>query len=126
LHVLIRIEGFDLPGRSCGPSPERPEGHHNIHVAVQGRKGQGDLLGLVPADAVEAVWNLACSVASPPPEADLGGPHIHGSPGKRFLYLSWGVVDAAGVFTMFRRAKLWLDAVPKTVMTAACASLAPL
>jgi hypothetical protein len=118
--VLIRIEGLDLPGRSCGPSPERPGGHHNIHVAVQGRKGQGDLLGLVPADAAGAVWNLACWVVSPPPEADLRGPHIHGSPGRRFIYLSWGVVDDGAVFTMFRRAKLLLDAVPNTVMKAAC------
>src|ERR1700678_2783055 len=48
--VLIRIEGSDLPGSSCGPGPDYPDGHHNIHVAVQGRKGQQDLFGLVPAD----------------------------------------------------------------------------
>jgi hypothetical protein len=45
--VLIRIEGFDLPGRTCGPGPDYPDGHHNIHVAVQGRKAQQDLLDLV-------------------------------------------------------------------------------
>ena len=118
--VLVRIEGHDLPGRTCGPGPDYPNGHHNIHVAVQGRKGQRDLLGLVPADVSGAVWDLECAVASPPPTTDLRGPKIQGSPGKRFIYLTWGVVDDPGAFTMFRRAKLWLDAVPAAVMETAC------
>ena len=42
--MLIRVEGFDLPGRTCGPGPDYPDGHHDIHVAVQGRNGQRDLL----------------------------------------------------------------------------------
>lgn len=117
--VLIRIEGSDLPGRSCGPGPDYPDGHHEVHVAVQGRKGQHDLFGLVPGDAQSARWELECEIASPPPGADLRGAQIHGSPGRRFIYLSWGVLDPAGSFTMFRRAKLWLDAVPDEVMTAA-------
>jgi hypothetical protein len=58
-------------------------------------------------------------IVRPPPEIDLRGPQIQGSPGKRFIYLSWGVVDSAGGFRMFRRAKLWLDAVPQDVMAAA-------
>src|SRR3954470_15071040 len=94
--VLIRIEGFDLPGLSCGPSPDRPGGHHNIHVAVQGRKGTDDLLGLVAADATGAVWELPCEFVGPPPSTDVRGPQIQGSPNKRFVYLSWGVVDAPG------------------------------
>jgi hypothetical protein len=60
--VLIRIEGFDLPGRTCGPEPDYPGGHHNVHVAVQGRKGQADLLGLVPADVASATWQPGCDV----------------------------------------------------------------
>ena len=120
--MLIRIQGSDLPGRTCGPGPDFPDGHHNIHVAVQGRKGQQDLHGLVPADQPSVVWELACAIAPPPPDNDLRGPQIQGSPGKRFIYISWGVVDESGVFTMFRRAKLWLDAVPADVMAKACAS----
>jgi hypothetical protein len=118
--VQIRIEGFDLPGRSCGPGPDYPHGHHNIHVAVQGRKGQQDLIGLVPADVTSATWQLDCDMASPPPAVDLRGPQIQGSPGKRFVYISWGVVDEADGFKMFRRAKIWLDAVPGDIMEAAC------
>ena len=96
--MQIHIEGFNLPGRSCGPGPDYPDGHHNIHVAVQGRKGQQDLLGLVPADVTSATWQLDCDVVSPPPAADLRGPQIQGSPGKRFIYLTWGVVDLDGHF----------------------------
>jgi hypothetical protein len=118
--MLIRIEGSDLPGRTCGPGSDYPDGHQNIHVAVQGRKGQLDLLGMVPADLPEASWELECSIASPPPDVDLKGAHIQGPVGKRFIYLSWGVVDGGGAFTMFRRAKLWLDAVPARVMALAC------
>jgi len=118
--VKIRIEGYDLPGRYCGPGPDCPDGHHNVHVAVQGRKGQTDLYGLVPGDVESPVWELDCTFASPPPNPDLRSPQIHGSTGKRFIYLSWGVVDDARRFTMFRRAKLWLDAVPPAVMTTAC------
>jgi hypothetical protein len=119
---LIRIEGSDLPGTSCGPGPDYPDGHHHVHVAVQGRKGQQDLFGLAPGDAKSAVWELECRAAATSPPLDLRGPQIQGSPGRRFIYLTWGVVDAAEVFTMFRRAKLRLDAVPAEVLEAARAS----
>jgi Family of unknown function (DUF5990) len=116
--VLIQIEGTDLPGRSCGPGPDFPDGHHNIHVAVQGRKGHQDVFGLTPADAPAARWEIESQVVSHSP-IDLRGPHLHGSPGHRFIYLTWGVVAQPGSFTMFRRAKLLLDAVPEQVLTLA-------
>jgi hypothetical protein len=65
--VMLRIEGFDLPGRTCGPGPDHPDGHHNVHIAVQSRKGQQDLLGLVPADVASTVRELSCDVVTPPP-----------------------------------------------------------
>jgi hypothetical protein len=74
---------------------------------------------LVPADVPFAVWELESHVVSPPPHADLRGPHIHGAPRQRFIYITWGVVEKSGGFTMFRRAKLWLDAVPDETMTQA-------
>ena len=104
---------------SCGAGPDYPDGHHNVHVAVQGRKGQQDLLGIVPGDARSARWELECKPGSSTGGVDLRGPQIQGSPGRRFIYLSLGVIDAAGSFTMFRRAKLWLDAVPDQAMMAA-------
>jgi hypothetical protein len=114
--VLIHIKGIDLPGRDCGPGPDFPDGHHNVHVAVQGRKSQQDLFGLTPADVPIASWEIEAQLVSPSP-FDLRGPQIHGSPGHRFLYLTWGVVDQPGSFTMFRRAKLWLDTVPEDVLS---------
>jgi hypothetical protein len=115
--VLIRIEGTDLPGNSCGPSPERPAGHRGIHVAVQRRNKPDELLDLTPGDAPTAAWTLD-AVVTPAPDggADLNGPYIQGPPGGRFIYLNWGTVDGSGEFTMFRRAKLWLNAVPPEVL----------
>ncbi len=117
--MLIRIEGSELPGRSCDPGPNFPDGHHNVHVAVQGRNGQQDLFGLYPGDARSARWDLECDVVSAPPRIDLQGRHIQGSPGQRFIYLSWGVLESADSFIMFRRAKLWLDTVPDEILGAA-------
>ncbi len=118
--MLIRIEGVDLPGRTCGPGPDYPDGHHNIHVAVQGKKGQQDLFGLTPGDAQSVVWDLEATVVARSPEIDVRGPQIQGPPGKRFIYLTWGVVGEDGSFRMFRRAKLWLHAIPPEVLAKAC------
>jgi hypothetical protein len=50
---------------------------------------------------------------------DVTGPYIQGRRGGRFIYLSWGTVDDAGAFTLFRRAKLMLDAVEPATLDAA-------
>jgi hypothetical protein len=117
--VQIRIEGTGLPGRYCGPSPDRPDGYHNVHVGVQ-RRNQGDkLLGLVPADAPEVLWAVDCDAVPAGAGFDIRGPYIQGPPGGRFIYLSWVTVEDGASFKMFRRAKLLLDAVPRDVMSAA-------
>lgn len=119
-RMRIRIEALDLPGRSCSPSHGQLGGYHNIHVGVQSRNKRDELLGLVPGDVPAATWTLECAQA--PSRAgivDLRGPYIQGPPGGRFIYLSWGTVDDAGEFTMFRRAKLWLDAIPPAVLDSA-------
>jgi hypothetical protein len=113
---LIRIEASNLPGRSCGPSPDSPGGYHNIHVGLQRRNKPAELLGLVPGDAPSATWTVDCSPVRGPDGVDLKGPYVQGPPGGRFIYLSWGTVDDAATFTLFRRAKLWLDAIPPTVL----------
>jgi hypothetical protein len=113
--VKIRIEASELPGSSCDPGPDAPAGHHNVHVCVQGRK-RDDLLGLVPGDASTATWTLDCTAVSTPTGVDVKGPHVQGPPGGRFIYLSWGTVDDAQSFTMFRRAKLLFDAIPPNVI----------
>jgi hypothetical protein len=117
--MQLRIEGFDLPGRSCGPSPDVPAGYRNVHVGVQRRNRRDDLLDLVPGDASSASWSFACSVVRSPTGLDIRGPYVQGPPGGRFVYLSWGTVDDHDAFTLFRRAKLWLDAVPAPVLETA-------
>ncbi|MDQ6616244.1 MAG: DUF5990 family protein [Actinomycetota bacterium] len=112
----IRIEAGDLPGKSCGPSPDVPDGYRNVHVGVQRRNRRDELLGLTSGDASSATWSLECTAVPSPVGADIRGPYIQGPPGGRFIYLSWGTIDAAGTFTLFRRAKLWLDAVPADVI----------
>jgi hypothetical protein len=114
--MQIRIEATDLPGHSCGPSPERPGGHHGIHVAVQRRGRPGELLGLTPADADSAAWTIEAAAAAGPDGTDLKGPYIQGPPGGRFIYLSWGTVSDDQPFTMFRRAKLWLEGLDPAVL----------
>jgi hypothetical protein len=119
--VLIRIEAYDLPGGSCGPSPERPAGHHGIEVGVQRKNKPSDLMGRVRADAESVTWELEATPVSSDP-VDFRGPYISGPPGGRFIYLSWGVVEGPESFEMFRRAKLMFDGIPNEVMSAARAS----
>ncbi|HEX4243956.1 MAG TPA: DUF5990 family protein [Acidimicrobiales bacterium] len=114
--MQIRIEGRDLPGSSCGPSPDSPGGYRNIHVGVQRRNHRDELLGLVSAQASAASWTVDCNPVRSIKGIDLTGPFIQGPSGARFIYLSWGTVDGADVFTLFRRAKLWFDAIRPAVV----------
>jgi hypothetical protein len=120
--MRIEIHATQLPGAACGPSRDRPGGHRGIHVAVQRRGRPGELLGLVRGDAASASWSLDCEPRQTTDGTDLTGPYIQGRPGGRFIYLSWGTVESPGTFTMFRRAKLMLDAVADEVLEAAVAS----
>ena len=120
-RVQIRIEGSDLPGRSCGASGDFP-GYENIHVGVQRRTPRDELLGPTPGDAPSVEWLLECEVVDRAPGVDFKGPYIQGRPHERFIYLSWGTLDGGRVFTMFRRAKLWLDDLDPAVVAASRAS----
>ncbi|MGH3547224.1 MAG: DUF5990 family protein [Pseudonocardiaceae bacterium] len=117
--VLIQIEGVDLPGLGCAPSPDSPGGYFNVHVAVQRRNRRAELLGLTPGNATSATWAIDCVPVRTASGFDLKGQHIQGPPGARFIYLSWGTVDDAKNFELFRRAKLWLDCIPSEVVASA-------
>ncbi|MFJ7586822.1 DUF5990 family protein [Streptomyces sp. NPDC097617] len=119
--MQIRIEAVDLPGRDCPPAPDFP-GQRNIHVAVQRRDRPGELLGLHPGDAASATWTLECTATQTGAGIDLKGPYVQGRPAGRFVYLSWGSVGDVGGFTMFRRAKLMLDAIAAETAAAALRS----
>lgn len=117
--IQIRIEASGLPGRDCPPSPDSPAGYRNIHVGVQRRGRRDEVLDLHPGDAPAACWALPATAAPGPAGTDLTGPYIQGPRGGRFIYLSWGTVDEAGAFTLFRRAKLMLAAVDPATLDAA-------
>jgi hypothetical protein len=119
--IQIRILGHDLPGASCGPGPDYPDGHPDIHVAVQRRNRPAELLGVFPGSATTVEWTLECSATDGPAGCDVRGPYVQGPRGGRFVYLSWGVLHPGGEFVMFRRAKLMLDGVPPDVLRGAMA-----
>ena len=83
------------------------------------RNRRDELLGLVAGNAASATWTLDCAAVPLATGIDLRGPYIQGPPSGRFIYLSWGTVDDNKHFTLFRRAKLWLDGVPADVMDSA-------
>ncbi len=118
--VTIRIEGFNLPGRRCVglPGIAKPV-YENVHVGVQ----QGrDVVNRVPGDAATASWELELAVVTGRDgNPDLRGPWVHGKPGDRFLYLSWGECDALGHFDSFRRAKLMLGTIDAALVHEAVA-----
>jgi hypothetical protein len=119
--MQIRILGSDLPGLACAASGDFP-GYENIHVAVQRRNRPDESLGMVPADRPSVRWELDCDAVVTADGVDFKGPYIQGRPQQRFIYLSWGTVAPEGTFTMFRRAKLWLDRLDRDVIDAASRS----
>jgi hypothetical protein len=112
--VRIRIEGTDLPGHRGGAEADALR-LGNVHVGVQ-RKAE--VVDRVPADAPAATWELDVASRDIDGLLDVGGPWVHGRPGARFLYLSWGTVEG-DLFTMFRRAKLLFGDIPTALLRAA-------
>lgn len=86
---------------------------------MQRRDRPAELLDPQPGDAASATWTLECTAIASPTGTEVKGPYVQDRLGRRFIYLSWGSVDESGAFTMFRRAKLMLDAVPADVLAAA-------
>ncbi|MFD9445546.1 DUF5990 family protein [Streptomyces sp. NPDC060006] len=118
--MRIRIDAVDLPGLTRpAPTEGNVPAYDNLHVAVQRRDRPGELLEPQPGDAESATWTLECTATASPTGTDVKGPYVQDRLGRRFIYLSWGTVDGAGLFTMFRRAKLMLDVVPADVLAAA-------
>jgi hypothetical protein len=109
--VLVRIEGSELPGR--GPGDEAGKLRlGNVHVGVQ-RKAE--VVERIPATAESARWEFEVVSREVDGLLDVGGPWVHGRPGARFLYLSWGAVDG-DAFAMFRRAKLLFGDIPTELL----------
>ncbi|WP_328478489.1 DUF5990 family protein [Streptomyces sp. NBC_00377] len=120
--MRIRIDADDLPGLTRPPADGTERVYRNIHAAVQRRDRPADLLEPQPGDAGSATWTPECTTTPSPSGTDVRGPYVQGYPGRRFVYLSWGTLDEGGTFTMFRRGKLMLDAIPAEILDAAARS----
>lgn len=118
----LRIEATGLPGRTCGAGPGFP-GYEDVHVAVQRRGRPAELLDPQPGDAAFARWSLECEVKRlADGRPDVTGRYVQGGAGGRFVYLSWVAADGEGGRSMFRRAKLMLEAVDRETVEAAAGS----
>ncbi|GGN62770.1 hypothetical protein GCM10010112_21310 [Actinoplanes lobatus] len=113
--MRMRIEGDDLPGRSGAPQAGALR-LGGVEVGVQRRT---EVVDRVPVHADRAVWELDVDTRDMGEGlVDVGGPWVHGRPGARFLYLSWGATGD-GSFAMFRRAKLMFGDIPGDLLHAA-------
>lgn len=114
--MQLSITGVHLPGRTfC-----RPDGSvmDNVHVGVQLRR---DPAHMIRADATEAIWVLDIDVVQTDDGYDFRGPAVQGKRGERFVYLTWGNLEAGHLET-FRRAKLMLNRVDPDVIEGALLS----
>ncbi len=113
----LRIIGENLPGRTwCRDDGSPLEG---VHVGVQVRRAPAQL---VSAGADRAEWDVDVDVIDVDGQPDFRGPVVQGRRGARFVYLTWGNVDASGDFEMFRRAKLLLSEIPPDLVRPGIAS----
>ena len=100
--MLLEIRGHRLPGPDwyAGVCARR-----NIHCGLQlGREPYE----LVRGGTEHAVWSVELRVLADDDGIDFRGRAVQGRRGERFVYLTWGEIDSAGAFSMFRRAKLML------------------
>ena len=114
--MRLEIRASDLPGRQFGPAQGADVEHHNVCVGLQiGREPEQ----VVEADAEQVTFSAEMTVMPLEEGHDFRGPAVQGRRGERFVYLTWGDVDPAGSFIMFRRAKLMLGAIKPAVISAA-------
>jgi hypothetical protein len=110
--MRLSLIGTDLPGRTFCNTDGTPL--DNVHVGVQIRTEPEHL---VRGDAAEAGWELEIdTLIDKDGQLDFRGPAVQGKRGDRFIYLTWGNVDDAGAFQMFRRAKLMLNCVDHEII----------
>jgi len=116
-EITVLVDGFDLPGLSCGAGPDGTV-HQNVHVALNSQdKDRPGLVvparpGLatepVPGDAPFARWAATVTVRRGEDGLDFGGQYVRGDRTDRHLALVWGDVPGDGTLRLFRGAKLRL------------------
>ncbi|GAA3229585.1 DUF5990 family protein [Actinocorallia longicatena] len=116
--MRVRVIGTAGPGRDCPAGTGFP-GYTDVRVGLQRKAPSRELLGVVPGDVAEAVWEIEVRVTAKAAGPDVTGDQVQGRPGDRFLYLSWLGDGSGAVAAVFRRAKLMFDAVPGETLTEA-------
>jgi hypothetical protein len=121
--LVVVIEGYDLPGRSCRPGPDG-QGYDNVHVALPSKDRPGLVVPgcrwqaaeAVPGDAPWARWEVEVTIRRGDDGIDFGGRSVAGDRSDRNLGLAWGEVRDDGTFRLFRGAKLRLVDVEPSVI----------
>jgi len=123
--LVVVIEGYDLPGRSCRPGPDG-QGYDNVHVALPSRSkdrpglavagGRWQAAEPVPGDAPSARWEVEVTTRRGDDGVDFGGRFVAGDRTDRSLGLAWGEVLGDGTFRLFRGVKLRLVDVDPSVI----------
>jgi hypothetical protein len=123
--LLVRIDGYDLPGRSCNPPPGGT-GYQNVHVGIADYRADATGLTvpgsrwvatrLVPGDAESASWDVKVTIRRGKDAIDFGGHSVRGDRTDRHLGLIWGEVPGDGTFRLFRGAKLRLVDVDQRII----------
>jgi len=105
VSVAVRLVAVDPPFSAADPVLFGPQRGKHVDAPV-------------PATTTTA-FDIEIDVVATSTGRDFRGPYVHGRPGDRFLYLSWGLGHTADEFAMFARAKLWLANVPDDLLHAA-------
>jgi Family of unknown function (DUF5990) len=86
------ISGEHLPGIRFGEHQGALENTEPVYLGIQKRD---EVQNLIPGSASPAVFDLTVDVVLDSGDEgvlDFRGQFVHGTRGKRFLYLSWGVL----------------------------------
>jgi hypothetical protein len=103
--VRVEIDGFDLPGRDCGPDL----GGERCEDITVGLARGTETVEPVPGDAPSAHWAFDIDIRDlGSGELDYGGPFVLGRRGERHLGLRWTRRARDGAREVFRGAKFRL------------------
>jgi hypothetical protein len=111
--MRIRIEGSNLPGRSCAADGTFP-GYDNIHVGIQRRNQPNDVVDLYAGDSPAAVWTFDATVVAGPFRSDIRRQFIQaaranvssicpGAPWIRYRHSSCSAGQSSSSPTLVRR-----------------------
>lgn len=108
--MTLRIVGHSLPGLNAA-------NRRNLHIGVQ---RAAEAVDLAPADARTVAFTIPVRLEKDAGSGfDFRGPFVHGKPGARFLYLTWGDVAEDGSFEMVQRLKIGLSGLDDAMIAAA-------